>query len=134
MRAKCSRNFGIRHAQVRAIGAGGAWVLATEIFGWRAIRNGRELGALVGLAPALYQSGATQRDRGITRAGNAHVRRMMVQLAWGWLRWQSDSVLAQWYQRRFATGGSRQAGHWDRRVGAETSARPVALCGSSYRA
>jgi transposase len=61
---------------VRAIGAGGAWVLATEIFGWREIRNGRELGALVGLAPALYQSGATQRDRGITRAGNAHVRRM----------------------------------------------------------
>lgn len=40
--------------QVRAIGAGGAWVLATEIFGWREIRNGRELGALVGLAPALY--------------------------------------------------------------------------------
>jgi transposase len=97
---------------VRAIGAGGAWVLATEIFGWREIRNGRELGALVGLAPALYQSGATQRDRGITRAGNAHVRRMMVQLAWGWLRWQSDSALAQWYQRRFATGGSRQ-----RRIG-----------------
>ena len=89
--------------QVRAIGAGGAWVLATEIFGWREIRNGRQLGALVGLVPALYQSGATQRDRGITRAGNAHVRRMMVQLAWGWLRWQSASALAQWYQRRFGT-------------------------------
>ncbi len=51
--------------QVRAIGPGGAWVLATEIFGWREIRNGRELGALVGLVPALYQSGATQRDRGL---------------------------------------------------------------------
>jgi transposase len=107
---------------VRAIGAGGAWVLATEIFGWREIRNGRELGALVGLAPALYQSGATQRDRGITRAGNAHVRRMMVQLAWGWLRWQSDSALAQWYQRRFATGGSRQ-----RRIGIVALARKLLI-------
>jgi transposase len=108
--------------QVRAIGAGGAWVLATEIFGWREIRNGRELGALVGLAPALYQSGATHRDRGITRAGNAHVRRMMVQLAWGWLRWQPDSVLAQWYQRRFATGGSRQ-----RRIGIVALARKLLI-------
>jgi transposase len=107
---------------VRAIGAGGAWVLATEIFGWREIRNGRQLGALVGLAPALYQSGATQRDRGITRAGNAHVRRMMVQLAWGWLRWQADSALAQWYQRRFASGGSRQ-----RRIGIVALARKLLI-------
>ena len=102
--------------------AGGAWVLATEIFGWREIRNGRQLGALVGLAPALYQSGETQRDRGITRAGNAHVRRMMVQLAWGWLRWQSESALAQWYQRRFATGGSRQ-----RRIGIVALARKLLI-------
>ena len=108
--------------QVRAIGAGGAWVLATEIFGWREIRNGRQLGALVGLAPALYQSGETQRDRGITRAGNAHVRRLMVQLAWGWLRWQSESALAQWYQRRFATGGSRQ-----RRIGIVALARKLLI-------
>jgi transposase len=107
---------------VRAIGTAGAWVLATEIFGWREIRNGRQLGALVGLVPALYQSGATQRDRGITRAGNAHVRRMMVQLAWGWLRWQSDSALAQWYQRRFATGGSRQ-----RRIGIVALARKLLI-------
>jgi transposase len=37
---------------LRAIGPIGAWVLATEIFGWRQIRNGRQLGALVGLVPA----------------------------------------------------------------------------------
>ena len=29
---------------LRAIGPAGAWVLATEIFGWREIRNGRQLG------------------------------------------------------------------------------------------
>ena len=91
--------------QLRAIGPGGAWVLATEIFGWREIRNGRQLGALVGLVPALYQSGETQHDRGITRAGNAHVRRMMVQLAWGWLRWQPR---ARW---RSGTSDDLRAGH-----------------------
>jgi transposase len=103
---------------VRAIGTAGAWVLATEIFGWREIRNGRQLGALVGLAPALYQSGATQRDRGITRAGNAHVRRMMVQLAWGWLRYQPQSELSAWYQAYGGTGGPRH-----RRVGIVALAR-----------
>jgi transposase len=107
---------------LRAIGVSGAWVLATEIFGWREIRNTRQLGALVGLVPALYQSGETQRDRGITRAGNDHVRRMMVQLAWGWLRWQPTSALTQWYQHRFATGGPRM-----RRIGIVALARKLLI-------
>lgn len=92
---------------VRAIGPVGASVLATEIFGWRRIRNGRELGALVGLVPAPYQSGVTDYDQGITRAGNAHVRRVIVQLAWGWLHHQRDSALTHWYRQRFGTGGKR---------------------------
>src|SRR5262245_21743462 len=92
---------------LRAIGPTGAWVLATEIFGWRHIRNGRQLGALVGLVPAPYQSGETRYDHGITRAGNTHVRRVMVQLAWGWLRFQPTSALSRWYQQRFGHGGMR---------------------------
>lgn len=92
---------------LRAIGPTGAWVLATEIFGWRQIRNRRQLGALVGLVPAPYQSGETHYDQGITRAGNTHVRRVMVQLAWGWLRFQPMSALSLWYQQRFGHGGMR---------------------------
>jgi transposase len=92
---------------IRAIGPIGASVLATEIFGWRRIRNGRELGALVGWVPAPYQSGETDYDQGITRAGNAHVRRVIVQLAWGWIRHQPDSALTHWYQQRFGAGGKR---------------------------
>jgi transposase len=92
---------------MRAIGRIGASVLATEIFGWRRIRNGRELGALVGLVPAPYQSGETDYDQGITRAGNAHVRRVIVQLARGWIRHQPDSALTHWYQQRFGAGGKR---------------------------
>jgi transposase len=107
---------------LRAVGPCGAWVLATEIFGWREIRNGRQLGALVGLVPALYQSGESCRDRGITRAGNQHVRRVMVQVAWGWLRWQPASALSQWYQQRFAHGGLRL-----RRIGIVALARKLLI-------
>ena len=104
------------------IGPIGAWVLATEIFGWRQIRNGRELGALVGLVPAPFQSGETSHDLGITRAGNKHVRRVMVQLAWSWLRYQPTSALAQWYQRRFGDGGRRM-----RRIGIVALARKLLI-------
>jgi transposase len=105
---------------MRAIGPIGSWVLATEVFGWREIRNGRELGAIVGLVPALSQSGEMRREQGITRAGNAHVRRVMVQLAWTWIRFQPTSALTQWYQRRFGSGGPRA-----RRIGIVAVARKL---------
>ena len=89
---------------LQGIGAIGAWSLTTEIFGWRQIQNGRELGALVGLVPTPYQSGATSHERGISRAGNRHVRRMIVQLAWSWLRYQPTSTLSRWYRDRFSQG------------------------------
>jgi len=107
---------------LRAIGVTGAWVLATEIFGWRQIKNRRQLGALVGLVPAPYQSGETQSDQGITRAGNKHVRRVMVQLAWVWLQYQPQSALAQWYQRRFGGSGKRL-----RRIGIVALARKLLI-------
>jgi transposase len=107
---------------LRAIGPTGAWVLTTEIFGWRQIRNGRQLGALVGLVPAPYQSGETARDQGITRAGNKHVRRITVQLAWNWVRYQPDSALTLWYQRRFGGGGGRM-----RRIGIVALARKLLI-------
>ena len=94
----------LRLQTLRGMGSIGAWSLATEIFGWRQIRNGRQLGALVGVVPAPYQSGDTAHDRGITRAGNRHVRRLIVQLAWSWLRYQPDSALSRWYRERFDHG------------------------------
>jgi transposase len=107
---------------LRGIGPLGADVLATEIFGWRQIRNGRELGALVGLVPGRYQSGETDRELGITRAGNTHVRRITVQLAWSWLRNQRASALVEWYQRRFG-GGSKRL----RRIGIVALARKLLI-------
>jgi transposase len=111
---------------LRGLGSIGAWSLATELFGWRQIRNGRELGALVGIVPAPYQSGATAHDRGITRAGNRHVRRMVVQLAWSWLRYQPDSALSRWYRTRFDRGRRL------RRIGIVALARKLLIAWWQY--
>lgn len=89
------------------IGENSAWVFVTEFFGWRQFRNRREVGALAGLAPTPYQSGATDREQGISKAGNRHVRGIVVQVAWGWLRHQPQSALSLWYNRKFGPGSSR---------------------------
>jgi transposase len=107
---------------LRGIGPIGTWTLATEIFGWRQIQNGRQLGGLVGLVPAPYQSGESAHDQGISRAGNTHVRRLMVQLAWGWVRYQPDSALTQWYQGKFGRGSRRL-----RRIGIVALARKLLI-------
>jgi transposase len=107
---------------LRGIGPIGTWTLATEIFGWRQIKNRRQLGGLVGLVPAPYQSGESAHDQGITRAGNKHVRRLMVQLAWSWVRYQPDTALTQWYQHKFGHGSRRL-----RRIGIVALARKLLI-------
>jgi len=107
-------------ARLRGIGSNSAWLYATEIFSWRQIRNGRQLGALSGLAPVPFQSGTLRYDRGLAKTGNRHWRAMAVELAWGWLRHQPCSALSRWYAARFATGGGRT-----RRVGIAALARKL---------
>jgi transposase len=92
---------------LKGVGANGAWLLVREFFGWRQIRNRRELASLAGLAPTPYDSGGSRHEQGISKAGNRLVRWMMVQLAWGWLHHQPNSELSKWYQRRFGEGKSR---------------------------
>jgi len=96
-----------RLIRLKGIGANGAWLLVREFFGWRKIRNRRELASLAGLTPTPYDSGGSRHEQGISKAGNRLVRWMMVQLAWGWLHHQPKSELTLWYRRRFGEGKSR---------------------------
>jgi transposase len=107
---------------LKAVGVRSAWILVTELFAWRDIRNGKELGALVGLTPVPYDSGKSQREEGISKAGNKHVRSIIVELAWLWLRWQPGSALSQWYERRFGEGNKRA-----RKVGIVALARKLLI-------
>ena len=97
-----------RLMELRAIGTNSAWLFVREFFAWRQIRNRRELAALAGLTPTPYQSGDVAHEQGISKAGNHRMRTMLVEIAWCWLRFQPQSELAQWYQRRFGPGNSRQ--------------------------
>jgi transposase len=107
-------------AQLRGVGPTAGCTLTTEVFGWRSFRNGKQVGKLSGLSPTPYNSGTRDREQGIDKAGNREVRRLMVQLAWGWLRYQPDSALAQWFQKRFGAGGGRM-----RKVGIVALARKL---------
>jgi len=109
-------------AQLRGIGMGSGWVLAKELFGWRRFRNRREVAGCLGLTPSPYASGESETEQGISKAGNRRVRTLMVELAWSWLRYQPQSELSQWFNRRFAGGGKRM-----RRIGIVALARRLAI-------
>src|SRR5262249_53911767 len=81
---------------LRGVSAQSALVLSKEIFSWRAIKNRRQLGALAGMVGSPYSSGDSERDRGISKAGNWRVRTLMNELAWCWLRYQPNSKLTKW--------------------------------------
>jgi len=106
--------------RLRGIGVNSAWLYVMEFFSWRNFRNRRELGALAGLTPTPYQSGDSGREQGISKAGNRPVRGMAVEVAWAWLRFQPESALSLWYQKRFGHGNSRI-----RRIGIVALARKL---------
>jgi transposase len=93
-----------RLARVQGVAARTATILSDELFA-RELRTRREVGALSGLVSAPYQSGERRLDQGLSRSGLPAVRRIAVQLAWAWLRYQPRSALAQWYRERFGRGG-----------------------------
>ena len=84
-----------------------SFVFATEVFGWRTFANRRELAGAVGIVPTPYQSGNSAREQGVSKSGNRRMRTMLVEIAWCWLRYQPQSALAQWWQRRFGKSGGR---------------------------
>ena len=99
-----------------------SWLFVMEFFGWRHFGNRRQVGAAMGATPVPYQSGDSHREQGISRSGNRRVRSMGVEIAWCWLRFQPDSDLSRWYQRRFGHGSKRL-----RRIGIVALARRLMI-------
>ena len=92
---------------LRGIGINSAWLSIMEFFAWRDFQTAKQVGALAGLTPTPYQSGQSRRELGIAKAGNRHIRAMAIEIAWAWRRFQPDSALSQWYERRFGAGSAR---------------------------
>lgn len=106
--------------QLKGVGPKSSRVLSSEAFAWRTFKNTKEVGSMAGLTPTPSQSGDESRDQGIGKHGNRRIRQVMVELSWGWLRWQPESELSEWFWRRFGHGGARQ-----RRVGIVALARKL---------
>ena len=58
-----------------------AFGLAVEIGDWSRL-TGRTIGAYLGLVPTESSSGATRSQGGITKTGNSHARRLLIEAAW----------------------------------------------------
>ncbi len=104
----------------KAMGPKTSRILSAEVFAWRKFNNAKEVGGMSGLTPTPSQSGDEHREQGISKAGNRRVRRVMIEFAWLWLRWQRDSHLSRWYRQRFAHGSRRM-----RRIGIVALARKL---------
>jgi len=92
---------------LRGIGIKSAWLYIMEFFAWRDFQTAKQVGALAGLTTTPHQSGQSRRELGIAKAGNRHIRAMAIEIAWAWRRFQPDSALSQWYERRFGAGSAR---------------------------
>ncbi|MCK6552674.1 IS110 family transposase, partial [Myxococcota bacterium] len=66
---------------LRGIGTLTAMALLTEIYQIRRFDDPRKLMAFLGLTPSEYSSGGKERRGSITKAGNSHVRRLLVEAA-----------------------------------------------------
>jgi len=92
---------------LKAVGINTAWVCVTELFGWREFHNRKQVGSMTGLTPTPFDSGKTNREQGIGKDGSRWIRGAAIEFAWGWLRFQPESELSKWYERRFGHGSKR---------------------------
>jgi transposase len=61
-----------------------AFAIVTEICDFRRFGNAHQFMAYLGLVPGEKSSGATRRRGSITRAGNTHVRRLLIESSWSY--------------------------------------------------
>jgi transposase len=92
--------------QLKSLGPVFAATLVNEVF-YKDFRNRREVAGYFGLAPSPWQSGGTDREQGISKAGNPRARQKAIELAWLWVRHQPDSALTQWFRQRTVNASRR---------------------------
>jgi transposase len=86
-------------AQLKGIGTVGGQGLVNEVF-YRSFDNRRQVGSYFGLAGTPFNSGNSERDQGISKAGNRRARELAIELAWLWIHHQPDSELTRWFRER----------------------------------
>jgi transposase len=93
----------------RGIGLHTALGLLAEIGDFRRFAHPRELMSYLGLTPSEYSSGDQQHRGHITKCGNRHARRLLVEAAWHYRHAPRRSALAQRLEREVPTQVSARA-------------------------
>lgn len=88
-------------ARVLGLGIETADMLVHEVLS-RDLRDRRAVARYAGLTGSPDESGSRRRERGLAKSGNARVRCGMIEFAWRFLRFQTDSALAIWFAQRTA--------------------------------
>ncbi|MBN1605577.1 MAG: IS110 family transposase [Polyangiaceae bacterium] len=87
------------------IGVLTALTILSEIGSIRRFANSQQFASYLGLTPSEYSRGETQRQGHITRAGNTHIRALLVECCWIWI---SKDQAAYRIYRRIARRRERQ--------------------------
>jgi transposase len=92
--------------QLKSLGLASTGTLVDEAF-YKDFDNRRQVASYIGLAPSPWQSGGTNREQGISKAGNRRARRQAIELAWLWLQHQPDSALSRWFRHKTEGANAR---------------------------
>src|SRR5713101_2529198 len=92
--------------RLKSIGPAISALLSREVY-YRQFANRRQVGSFLGLTPSPYSSGEEERCQGLSRAGSGHVRAIMIEAAWLWIRHQPKSALTRWFLERTAGQSTR---------------------------
>src|SRR5215203_6725289 len=92
--------------RLKSLGPAFAAALTDEVF-YKDFNKGREVASYFGLAPSPWRSGGTDREQGISKAGNPRARQKAIELAWLWVRHQPGSALTEWFLARTANASKR---------------------------
>jgi len=84
---------------LKSLGVISSQELVNEVF-YRSFDNRRQVGSYFGLTGTPYDSGASRREQGISKAGNHRARKLAVEIGWLWLRHQPGSELSCWFRER----------------------------------
>lgn len=74
-------------------------------------KNGRHFAANLGLVPKEFSSGGKQKLGSITKRGNSHLRRLLIQGAWSVIRYadKSNDRISQWALKLIERRGKHKA-------------------------
>jgi transposase len=108
-------------SRLKGLGPEFVSILCLELL-FRSFNNRREVAAYAGLTPSPFKSGGIDREQGISKSGNPRLRKMMIQLAWMWIRYQPGSAISRW----FAGFAGAKRGRI-RRIGIVALARKLAV-------